>query len=90
MICSNCGKECEKEYLNGWATPVSGCCNDAIHYDDLCPCPNESPDNCQSCRDKRTADNAKVGLYTKEDIMDALNHVGVVGYVRDLIMGRFE
>lgn len=90
MICSNCGKECEKEYLAGYTAPVSDCCNDAILYDAICPCSNESPDNCQTCRDKRTANNATVGLYSKEDIRQVLNSVGVSGYVRDLIMGRFE
>lgn len=94
MICSNCGKECTGLYLSPAGTVpdydsprFSHCCNAPVSD---CPCDSESPESCQACRDRNTASNASKGLYSKDDIREALNSVGVSGYVRDLIMEKFE
>lgn len=93
MICTNCGRECSavagKSIPNTIYTDsiaVSDCCGFQIVDKLSCPCEKESKENCETCRDESTAKNATKGLYSEAQIKEALNRVGVIGFVCDRII----
>lgn len=88
MICTGCGENCITYIAEVGVSNVtlSVCCDSASFPGKHCPCENESKENCETCRDESTAKNAAKGLYSEDQIEDAINRAGVLEFVKDLIM----